>query len=1570
MKRLFYRSFILFSVLYTVFGGSVFAQSSVFYMSKGTTGPVSAGETLPYTDFWFRPGAGAAQTSVEIFDAALGGPMDILSGQADTKTTFELIAFDQVYRVTESGLQPLSGNPQITGSQTFSTEPEYLNRWLTFSKPLTSGGNGWILRVRAGDGNDVNSYNLRLAGNGSGWETFAVNLSIGISGIRDNQEVQFLPDQKLNSDPVPLTVAGEEDSPVSIKDGTGKNLSLSDPASSWDPTLNGRRNQWGVVVKNTKLKVNNLTITGSSSPVVFGLPATVVTIPVQPVYTIKADYIGDCTRFRLTLMNRGKPVTNPGTIHWTMDGQQESGNPVEVDFGNPGKKQISVLIETEAILIPAYWTAKTEINVNASPVAQLSAPSKRIGTGEVLLLSAGQSTDPDGDPLTFQWLVNGATAGSGTPFPFSSTFPGTYTVKLIVTDQSDKPGCATDSREVTVTVNAQPFTEISFPAVQATGTQNQFKTIKTADGDADKLSFSWSGPGVTGSSNGETVSILHEKPGTYTVNLSVNDNQGTPNSVYQTSATYRSNAEPEPRFTLPVQSAPGVSLSLNGSLTTDADSRDLVYTWLISDGRRLSGPMNSIQFKSPGDYSLTLQVDDQENVENSVQEITRKIHINYPPQPVITAEDVSPESYQEFSAKRSSDADQSIVKYKWSFGDGSTAEGIETDHRYEKTGKYTITLSVDDGQNQPNSIQSVTHDLIIVKFPIARFDLIEKTEPGSAVSLDGSESSDPDGSVSKYEWKVNGTVLNRNAKTEFTPVEPGVYTISLTVTDDSGFDVSVNTLSKTVAVNYPPVPKSIISPFATAPGQTVTFDATPSIDPDGSVKTASWQFGDGSVLTGMKVTKSFASSGQQSVVMTVSDGTSFSNGKTAETYYFLINTTPIIVTQPAIRQNSRSVRLDASGSYDPDGDPVQLEWILPGGEKRSEAAFNWQAPSGGLHLVSLVARDNNNLPNSITTQKIEIKVNRPPQAKVDTLIIACTGQTILFNGSASFDPDGDGLTTEWDFADGTKSTETNPAKVYFSPGFYQVKLSLSDGFSEQPTVATIPVIIKGSPVAKLAFSDTTICVGTLLTLDGGLSTDPNGPIGAYTWDFGNGDRDLGQVVNYIFKEKGVFNLSLTVVGTPTGNCSNVSQTSARVTVIEGPKADFTFEPWVSVGETVVFDAGLSSPQDAIANAEWVITDLDKSVNLKGEKVTYAFEKPGFYTIRLVIKTESKTDCNMAFLEKKIRVNAAPEIAWSVPDSVMFGSYLDLDASRSSDADGVVAEFDWVVNGKSIGKEPKVSIPVNQPGKLVVSLTVRDDSPTSSKRTTKTKTVLVNQSPVPNFIVPAVVYAGELLSLTPATAKDADGDNLTSTWTAGSTPFTGMWTVKDGNEILTLTQDDGRGFKNSRQSWSVRITGIPAPEVLNPFPARVITGTVIQASSLRLPKDVFLLDGGRPVSSIELRSAGTSTVQLGWKPKQEVLKTWPFQIVVFEPIRFVKTHPAVNIIWNPGNPSISLSAPALNRTDLKTTEIRWSNGTSELGKGTELTVPLKKGVNRFILKARDLDIPGSPAGETVIEVTCE
>lgn len=52
--------------------------------------------------------------------------------------------------------------------------------------------------------------------------------------------------------------------------------------------------------------------------------------------------------------------------------------------------------------------------------------------------------------------------------------------------------------------------------------------------------------------------------------------------------------------------------------------------------------------------------------------------------------------------------------------------------------------------------------------------------------------------------------------------------------------------------------------------------------------------------------------------------------------------------------------------------------------------------------------------------------------------------TIDFTGSDSFDPDGDPITFEWDFGDGSSSTQTNPSHTYGSPGTFNVQLTVRD----------------------------------------------------------------------------------------------------------------------------------------------------------------------------------------------------------------------------------------------------------------------------------------------------------------------------------------------------------------------------------------------------------------------------------------------------------------------------------------------------------------------------------------------
>jgi hypothetical protein len=51
----------------------------------------------------------------------------------------------------------------------------------------------------------------------------------------------------------------------------------------------------------------------------------------------------------------------------------------------------------------------------------------------------------------------------------------------------------------------------------------------------------------------------------------------------------------------------------------------------------------------------------------------------------------------QFSADESTDRDADSLTYKWEFGDGETAEGLYVSHRYSKSGLYTVTLTVSDG---------------------------------------------------------------------------------------------------------------------------------------------------------------------------------------------------------------------------------------------------------------------------------------------------------------------------------------------------------------------------------------------------------------------------------------------------------------------------------------------------------------------------------------------------------------------------------------------------------------------------------------------------------------------------------------------------------------------------------------------------------------------------------------------------------------------------------------------------------------------------------------------------------
>jgi len=123
------------------------------------------------------------------------------------------------------------------------------------------------------------------------------------------------------------------------------------------------------------------------------------------------------------------------------------------------------------------------------------------------------------------------------------------------------------------------------------------------------------------------------------------------------------------------------------------------------------------------------------------------------------------------------------------------------------------------------------------------------TLPIDSVSLDGSSSNDPDGTISAWLWKkIEGPasfiIANTGtAKTLTKNLVAGTYKFELTVTDDKGAsakDTMVVTVDATTTTNHPPFANAGADQTITLPVNSITVDGSASTDPDNNITTYQW----------------------------------------------------------------------------------------------------------------------------------------------------------------------------------------------------------------------------------------------------------------------------------------------------------------------------------------------------------------------------------------------------------------------------------------------------------------------------------------------------------------------------------------------------------------------------------------------------------------------------------------------------------------------------------------------------------------------------------------------------------
>lgn len=152
-----------------------------------------------------------------------------------------------------------------------------------------------------------------------------------------------------------------------------------------------------------------------------------------------------------------------------------------------------------------------------------------------------------------------------------------------------------------------------------------------------------------------------------------------------------------------------------------------------------------------------------------------------------------------FDSSGSSDPDGTIENYTWSFGDGHIGYGKKPSHTYTKYGDFTVTLMVTDNQNLKNkdtakvtigTEQDDEEDTNLTetenKLPVADPNGPYYESIGIPITFDGSYSYDKDGTITKYEWTFGEGNTSKEKVTDHTYINPGNYTVTLTVEDDDG----------------------------------------------------------------------------------------------------------------------------------------------------------------------------------------------------------------------------------------------------------------------------------------------------------------------------------------------------------------------------------------------------------------------------------------------------------------------------------------------------------------------------------------------------------------------------------------------------------------------------------------------------------------------------------------------------------------------------------------------------------------------------------------------------------------
>ncbi|NIO80386.1 MAG: PKD domain-containing protein [Candidatus Aminicenantes bacterium] len=672
-----------------------------------------------------------------------------------------------------------------------------------------------------------------------------------------------------------------------------------------------------------------------------------------------------------------------------------------------------------------------------------------------------------------------------------------YDVTLTVTGESTTTD--SETQQIWIGPNQAPTADFTYTTLG--GNVVSFADQST-DSDGTVVGWSWDF-GDGGTSTDQNPVHTYPSPGTYSVTLTVTDDDGATDSITQDvtlTLQYCASSSSSDSFHITRFDLGSFSNSSGGSTYTDFSDL-IIYvdpggsystTIIVNDSFWTGYTRIWIDYNRDGDFTDANELVFQKAQSGGTISDT----IDIPSSGVVTG------------LKLGLRVHTDTMNYK---------EPCDQNSGWGEVEDYSIIVTGGGGNIAPNADFTYTTDNLMVDFT--------------------DTSTDVDGTITDWSWDFGDGNTSTQQNPSHTYASDGTYTVSLTVTDNGGLSDST---SKDVTVssgggNIPPTADFTF----TTDGLTVLF-TDQSSDSDGTIDSWSWDFGDGNVSTALNVGHTYTAEGTYTVTLTVTDNDGDSDSVSKNVTVNSESTAP--EADFTFTVNGLTVDFtDDSRDPDPDGSITGWSWDFGDGNTSTQQNPSHTYASADTFTVTLTVTDNNGLTDSVSKDVTTTSENTPPTAD---FTFTTNDLTANFTDTST-DADGTITNWSWDFGDGNTSTQQNPSHTYASAGTYTVTLTVTD--NDGASDSTSQNVTVSAPQNQPPTADFTFTTNGLTANFTDTSTDSDGTIQSWSWDFGDGNTSTQQNPSHTYASAGTYTVTLTV----TDDDSATNSTSKSVTVSDG-----------------------------------------------------------------------------------------------------------------------------------------------------------------------------------------------------------------------------------------------------------------------------------------------------------------------------------------------------------------------------------------------------------------------------------